>query len=97
LGLTTDAKPGEVVNLATGQLTSVRNFAEKAAGILGIPEDKLDFGTMPTRTEEMKHSPVSIERLRQLTSWIPATTVEEGIGQTLRFLQRLPAVAMTQS
>jgi nucleoside-diphosphate-sugar epimerase len=95
LGLTTDAKPGEVVNLATGQLTSVRNFAKKAAGILGIPEDKLDFGTKSVRTEEMKHSPVSIERLRQLTSWIPTTTVEEGIGRTQRFLERLEAVAMT--
>lgn len=97
LGLTTDAKPGEVLNLATGQLTTVRTFAETAAGILGIPEDKLDFGAKPMRTEEMKHAPVSIERLRQLTSWAPETTVEEGVGQTLRFLQRLPAVAMTQS
>jgi UDP-glucose 4-epimerase len=95
LGLTKDAKPGEVVNLATGQLISVRDFAEKAAGILGIPEDKLDFGTKPVRTEEMKHSPVSIERLRQLTSWIPTTTVERGISRTLRFLERLEAVAMT--
>jgi UDP-glucose 4-epimerase len=97
LGLTTEAKPGEVVNLATGRLTSVRNFAEKAAGILGIPEDKLDFGAKPTRTAEMKHAPVSIERLRHLTSWVPATTVAEGIGQTMRFLQRMPAIAMTPS
>ena len=97
LGLITDAKPGAVVNLATGQLTSVRNFAEKAAGILGIPEDKLNFGAKTMRTEEMEHAPVSIERLRQLTSWVPATTVEEGIGRTVRFLQRLPAVAMMQS
>lgn len=97
LGLTTDARPGEVVNLATGHLTSVRTFAQKAAGVLGIPTDKLDFGAKPTRTEEMKHAPVSIERLRQLTSWVPATTVEEGVGRTLRFLERLPAVAMSQS
>ena len=96
LGLSTDAKPGEVVNLATGQMTSVRTFAEKAAGLLGIPKDKLDFGGKPMRHEEMKHAPVSIERLRQLTSWVPATTVEAGIGQTLRFLERLPAIAMTQ-
>jgi UDP-glucose 4-epimerase len=88
LGLTTDAKPGDVVNLATGQLTSVRSFAEKAAEILGIPRGQLDFGTKPTRAEEMKHSPVSIERLRQLTGWTPGTTVEEGIDQTLRFLQQ---------
>lgn len=90
LGLTTDAKPGEALNLATGKLTSVRAFAEKSAGILGIPEDKLDFGAKPMRAEEMKHAPVSIERLHELTSWAPATTVEEGIGRTLRLLLRLP-------
>jgi UDP-glucose 4-epimerase len=94
LGLTTDTKPGQVVNLATGRLTSVRSFAEKAAGILDIPKDKLDFGGKPTRAEEMKHSPVSIKRLRELTSWTPGISVEEGIGQTLRFLQQLPAAAM---
>jgi UDP-glucose 4-epimerase len=94
LGLMTDAKPGEIVNLATGRLTSVRSFAEKAAGILGIPKEKLDFGLKPARAEEMKHSPVSIERLRELTSWIPRTTVEEGIGQTLRFLQQHSAAAI---
>ena len=94
LGLTTDAKPGEIVNLATGRLTSVQSFAEKAAGILDIPKDKLDFGGKPTRAEEMKHSPVSIERLRELTSWTPETTLEEGISQTVRFLQQLPAAAM---
>jgi UDP-glucose 4-epimerase len=94
LGLTTDAKPGEIVNLASGRLTSVRSFAEKATAILGIPKDKLDFGMKPMRPEEMKHSPVSIQRLRELTSWTPGTTVEEGIDQTLRFLQQLPAAAM---
>jgi nucleoside-diphosphate-sugar epimerase len=79
------AQPGEMVNLATGQLTSVRTFAETAAGVLQIPYDRLEFGSLPTRAEEMKHSPVTLERLRQLIAWVPPTGVAEGVGKTLDF------------
>ncbi|UCC53279.1 MAG: SDR family oxidoreductase [Anaerolineaceae bacterium] len=52
LGLS-EAKSGEIVNLATGTLTSVRDFAETEARILGISRDALKFGETPTRKEEM--------------------------------------------
>jgi nucleoside-diphosphate-sugar epimerase len=81
--------PGAVVNLATGQLTEVREFATSAAGILHIPNDRLRFGALPTRTEEMEHAQVSVARLRQLTGWIPGTTITEGIRKTVEFEQRL--------
>lgn len=92
LGLVNKATPGEVVNLATGRLTSVRSFAEAAAGILGISQDRLKFGAMPTRAEEMQHSAVTIERLRNMTSWQPGTPVESGIQQAVQFIRRLAAV-----
>ncbi len=85
LGLTAKTEPGEVVNLATGQLTSVRSFVEAAASILGIPSDKLRFDSRPTRPEEMQHSAVTIERLRQLTGWAPSTSVADGICNTQKF------------
>lgn len=89
LGLVGSAKPGEVVNLASGRLTSVRRFAEVAAATLQMPREKLLFGALPTRPEEMKHSPVTIDRLRQLTSWRPPTTLEDGIRQTLLFQNKI--------
>ena len=79
------AKPGEVVNLATGKLLSVRSFVETAARILHIPRDRLRFGSIPTREEEMKHAPVKLERLRQLIAWVPPTGLIEGIRKTLDF------------
>jgi nucleoside-diphosphate-sugar epimerase len=85
LGLTTTPQPGEVVNLATGRLTSVRSFAETAARILGITQDRLRFGAKPMRSQEMQHAAVTVERLRRLTSWKPTTSVEAGIRQTLDF------------
>jgi len=84
LGLVT-TKPGEIVNLATGHLMTVRSFAETAAGIMKIPSDRLEFGALPTRTEEMEHATVAIERLRRLTTWVPSTGIEEGILRTLAF------------
>ncbi len=79
------AKPGEVVNLGTGRLTSVRSFAETAARILHIPNDRLDFGAIPMRDEEMKHSEATLERLRRLIAWVPPTAIEGGIHRTLDF------------
>lgn len=88
LGVTT-GQAGEVVNLATGQLTSVRRFAETAAGILNLPGDRLRFGASPVRPEEMEHDPVTVERLRTMTGWVPSTNIEVGIHRTLEFNRRL--------
>jgi len=82
-----NAKPGEIVNLATGKLTSIRYFTEIAAKILNIEPDKLEFGAIPTRAEEMQHSEVALDRARQLIGWVPATGIEEGIIKTKSFME----------
>ena len=51
------ATPGEIVNVATGRLTSIRRFAELAADTMDIPREYLGFGILPTRVEEMAHLP----------------------------------------
>jgi nucleoside-diphosphate-sugar epimerase len=82
------ARPGEIVNLATGTLTSVRDFALTAAGALGLPHGWLRFGALPARDGEMAHEPVRIARLRTLLGWSPPAGVEEGIRRALA--SRLP-------
>jgi nucleoside-diphosphate-sugar epimerase len=77
--------PGKIVNLATGHLTSVRNFAETAARVLAIPEDRLLFGSIPHHYQEMKHSNVELNGLQQLIAWVPQTAIEEGIRKTFDF------------
>ena len=76
--------PGEVVNLASGRLTSVRAFTEISAGVLGIPAGKLHFGALPTRQEEMQHAPVATGKLQKLLGWLPTTTIQQGIERTLQ-------------
>lgn len=78
LGLLADADQGPV-NVATSRLTTVRKFVETAATVLGIAHERLVFGALPTRTEEMHHEPVSIARLRALTGWVPETTIARGL------------------
>jgi nucleoside-diphosphate-sugar epimerase len=75
-----------VVNLATGRLTMVRDFVLIAANVLGIPGERLLFGSLPTRPEEMSHEPVSLVRLRRTLSWAPATEIRDGVMKTLQWL-----------
>ena len=86
LGVVSEAKRGEIVNLATGKLISVRNFAETAARVLKISPDRLKFAAISKRADEMEHAAVTVERLRQLISWTPPTEVEEGIKNTFSFI-----------
>jgi nucleoside-diphosphate-sugar epimerase len=79
-----------VVNLATGRLLSVRHFVESAAKELGIPQDRLGFGALPTREDEMFHEPVMNRRLIDLTGWMPPVTIAEGVRLTL---EREPSVS----
>ncbi len=73
----------EIVNLATGRLTSVRSFVEVAARTLGISPSRLEFGALPTRAEEMQHAPVSVEKLRAMAGWVPSTSLHEGIARAV--------------
>jgi UDP-glucose 4-epimerase len=86
LGLS-ETTPGEVVNVATGTLLPVRSFAEMATKILGMQKDRLSFGALSTRPEEMNHDPVNINRLVEKTGWRPTTNLNEGLWKTLTKLR----------
>ena len=76
------ARAGEAVNLATGRLSSVRDFVEAAAAVLEIPAACLQFGALPDRDDETWHGEVDVTRLRELTGWVPPTSLGEGVGRS---------------
>ncbi len=78
----------EIVNLATGKLSTVRAFAMSAAAVLGVPIDQLRFGALPTAKDEMEHGEVTIARLERLTRWKPPTSIGEGVAKTLAHERR---------
>ncbi len=86
---TVDNIPWSVLNLATGELHSVREFIKIAAVVLNIANDKLVFGALPTRNEEMEHDPVNIGRLRSILKWSPETNIHDGILKTMLFEKRM--------
>jgi nucleoside-diphosphate-sugar epimerase len=83
---------GWTVNLATGNLASVREFTETAARVLRLDPARLRFGAIPTRPEEMEHLAVAVERLRELLGWVPETDTAAGLARTMAwFAQRKAA------
>jgi nucleoside-diphosphate-sugar epimerase len=76
---------GRVVNLATDRSSSVREFAETAAAVLGFDAARLDFGALLDRDDEMWHGDVDVTRLRNLTAWLPSTTIADGIRRSWEF------------
>lgn len=75
---------GMVVNLASGRLTTVRQFVKTASRVLNLSADRLDFGAIPIRElEESEHLPITVDRLRELLSWSPPTSIAEGVRRTV--------------
>jgi nucleoside-diphosphate-sugar epimerase len=79
------ARPGEVVNLATGVLHTVREFAEQAARVLGIAPEQLVFGAESVRPDEMRVAGVAVDRLRSLTGWMPDANLGDAMRRAVRF------------
>ena len=77
---------GEIVNLASGQLITVKAFTSLAAAALGIPPSHLLYGAIPTRPEEMAHAPVTVARLKSLIGPPPDDSIGRGLTETVTFL-----------
>lgn len=85
--------PWTTVNLATGQLHTVREFVTRAEAALGLTPGRFQFGALPTRAEEMAHAAVTVERARTWLGWVPATGIAEGVAATDAFLASMPPAA----
>jgi nucleoside-diphosphate-sugar epimerase len=74
-----------VVNLATGKLTSVREFVLCAAELAGLRSEQLQLGALPYRDDEVQQGAADTTRLAALLGWVPATTLRDGIAATIAF------------
>jgi nucleoside-diphosphate-sugar epimerase len=57
---------GEIVNIASGRLYTVEWFVRVVARTLRMPEAQLEFGALPSRPDELYHTGVSVDRMREL-------------------------------
>lgn len=79
------SQPIGLMNLATGRLTAVREFAESAAEQLTMRAGQLQFSARPPRDDEAAHGPVDITRLKKNLFWKPVIGVREGIRRAIAF------------
>jgi nucleoside-diphosphate-sugar epimerase len=75
--------PGAVVNVAAGRLRTVRTFIEETARQLGIAQTALRFGALATRSEEMQHSDVNVERMRRYLGESLPADLRSGIARAI--------------
>jgi nucleoside-diphosphate-sugar epimerase len=69
------------INVASGNLTSVREFVLAAAKALGIATSRLGFGDVPQLPEEMFHGPVPVARLQAALGWLPPADPAPGLAR----------------
>jgi nucleoside-diphosphate-sugar epimerase len=67
------------LHLASGRLTSVREFVTVAAKTFGIDAQRLQFGARPQLPEELFHGPVANGRLRAALGWVPSADLQDGL------------------
>ncbi len=74
---------GRVVNIGAGVRTSVNELVAMIAKILGTQEIKVDY--QPDRVGEVRDSVSSVELAKSIIGYEPATNIEIGLGQTVKW------------
>ncbi len=78
------------VNLGSGTVVQVRDFVLLLWKALGGENQKLKFGARKIGWDEPEQpkSYADLTRLKQLTRWAPAFTLEQGVARTVEDLRR---------
>ncbi len=77
-----------IVNLATGRLSTVREFVVAAAAALKMKSSQLQFGALPYRGDESAQGTASNSKLLRLTGWLPSKNIRAGVRRTVAFLKK---------
>jgi nucleoside-diphosphate-sugar epimerase len=70
-------------NICTGIGTRVADMARMAARAMGKDEALLGFGDLPMRPDEYMNVVGDPSKTKRALNWMPATSVEDGIGKTI--------------
>lgn len=84
LGRAAGEKGGQhIVNLCSGEATSVKTFAETACRAVKAPLSLLGFGDLPFRPDDVMHQVGDTGALNALTGWRPRLPLAVAIGDAL--------------
>ncbi|MBX3128748.1 MAG: NAD-dependent epimerase/dehydratase family protein [Polyangiaceae bacterium] len=79
---------GEVINIATGERTSLLELIGAISELLGR---RVEVAHAPERAGDVPHSVADVSRARQRLGYDPKTTLRQGLPQTLDYLRALAA------
>ena len=73
-----------VFNLGSGHTATIRAIVEQIRDMIdpGLP---IGFGEVPYRDDQVMHLEADITRLSQATGWRPATSLQQGLQQTIEW------------
>ncbi len=77
-------KSQQTVQLGSGIAYCLKDVVRKIADLLRFPEDKIHFGALPYRKNEVMLSCADTTTLRGL-KWSPSTDLEKGLAKTVDF------------
>ncbi|MFQ5715590.1 MAG: dTDP-glucose 4,6-dehydratase [Nitrospinales bacterium] len=81
-----DSVVGEIINLGTGEDTSVLTLAKRILEILKKPQDLIAH--VPDRPGQVSRHISSTEKARDLIDWKHSVSLDEGLVRTVRFYQQ---------
>jgi UDP-glucose 4-epimerase len=76
------SKASGLFNLGAGRAESLRRIVEMLRDAID-PKLSLGIGEVPYRPDQVMHLEADISRLTQAAGWNPATSLQEGINQTV--------------
>lgn len=74
---------GKVINLGTGQATSVNQLCDLVLTAFGHTRDSYPVEYHPAQPGDMRTSAANIEQAQTLLNWQPAVNVDEGMPATI--------------
>jgi dTDP-L-rhamnose 4-epimerase len=82
---------GEVLNIGSGEVFSIRGLAERMAGGLGLSHLEPEV-TGQYRAGDIRHCFADISRAREVLGYAPRVSIEEGLEELAEWLPRQQAV-----
>jgi UDP-glucose 4-epimerase len=84
----TPATYGQVINLGTGQATSVNQLCDLVLTAFGHTRDSYPVEYHPAQPGDMRVSAADIDRAKALLGWEPAISVSEGMPATIHWAKQ---------
>lgn len=87
---------GQIVNVGTGQETSIVDLARQILLLFDLPENRMIFEE-PRAWDRVVRRCASVERLRSLYGWVPATPLVNGLHEAARWMRAVGYVGRKQA